>query len=78
MAKKNSAKISSSKTSFAVVSSLQVIELGKTLIYESGKIMKSKYMVKNQNFHMDSFTVSIKADGIYKDIAEDVETRYFN
>ena len=40
--------------------------------------MKSKYMVKNQNFHMNSFTVSIKADGIYKEIAEDVETRYFN
>ena len=33
-------------------------------------------MVKNQNCVTNSFIVYIKADDIYKDIAEDVETRF--
>ena len=32
-------------------------------------------MVKAQNMDTDSFTVQIKTDDIYKDIAEDVEIR---
>ena len=32
-------------------------------------------MVKKQTDDTGSFTVHVKADGIYKDIAEDVETR---
>ena len=33
-------------------------------------------MVKKQNCVKDSFIVYIKTDDIYKDIAEDVETRF--
>ena len=33
-------------------------------------------MVKKQNCVTDSFIVYIKTDDIYKDIAEDVETRF--
>ena len=33
-------------------------------------------MVKNQNCVTNSFIAYIKADDIYKDIAEDVETRF--
>ena len=32
-------------------------------------------MVKAQNMDTDSFTVHVKIDDIYKDIAEDVEIR---
>ena len=36
--------------------------------------------MKMQNFYMDtdSFIVHLKAEDIYKDIAEDVETRFGN
>ena len=40
--------------------------------------VKPKYCEKAKLCYMDtgSFTVSIKIDDIYKDIAEDVETRF--
>ena len=37
-----------------------------------GVIMQNHNMVKKQNY----FIVSIKSDGIYKDIPEDVKTRF--
>ena len=53
-------------------------ELGKILIYEFWyDYVKQKYgeRAKLCYMHTDSFIVYIKTDNIYKDIAEDVETR---
>ena len=33
-------------------------------------------MIKKQNLNKDSFIVHVKTDDTYKDIAEDVETRF--
>ena len=54
-------------------------ELGKILIYEFWyDYVKQKYGERAKLFYMhtDSFIVYIKTDNIYKDIAEDVETRF--
>ena len=54
-------------------------ELGKILIYEFWyDYVKQKYgeRAKLCYMHTDSFIVYIKTDNIYKDIAEDVETRF--
>ena len=55
--------------------------------YQVGKILmylvwyyyvKQKYVEKVKLYYIDtdSFTVYIKSDDLYKDIAEDVETRF--
>ena len=57
---------------------LSILELSKILMSEfQYDYVKSKYGEKATFFQMDtdSFIVYIKADGIYKDIAEDAETR---
>ena len=56
-----------------------MIELSKTLIYEFWyDYVKAKYCKKGKLCHMntDIFIAHIKTDDIYKDIAEDVETRF--
>ena len=58
---------------------LSVLELSKLLMYESWyDYVKPKYGEKAKLCYMDagSFVVYIKMDDIYKDIAEDVETRF--
>ena len=58
---------------------LSVLELGKTLMYEFWyDYVKPKYGGKAKLCCMDTdcFIVYIKTDDIYKDIAEDVETRF--
>ena len=39
-------------------------------------IMENQNMVKKQNCDAETFTVYIKTEDIYKDIAKDVETRF--
>ena len=58
---------------------LSIIELGKILIHQFWyDHVKSKYGKKARLRYMDtdSFIVDIKLDDTYKDIAEDVETRF--
>ena len=63
----------------AVNLGLLILELSKTLMYEFWyDYVKPKYVEKVKLYYMDtdSFIVYIKTDDIYKDIAEDVETRF--
>ena len=56
-----------------------MLELSKTLVYEfSYDYVKPKYGKKAKLCYIntESFIVYIKKDNIYKDIAEDVETRF--
>ena len=56
-----------------------MLELSKTLMYEFWyDYVKPKYGEKAKLFYMnaDRFIVYIKTDDIYKDIAEDFETRF--
>ena len=58
---------------------LSILELSKILMYEFWyDYIKSKYDEKVKLWYMDkdSFIVYIKTDDIYKDVAEDVETRF--
>ena len=58
---------------------LSIFKLSKTVMNEFWyDYVKSKYGEKAKLCYMDmdSFIVHIKADDIYKDIAEDVETRF--
>ena len=58
---------------------LSILELSKILMYEFWyDYVKPKYGEKVKLCYMDtdSFIVYIKTDDIYKDIAEDVETRF--
>ena len=58
---------------------LSILELSKILMYEFWyDYVKPKYGEKVKLCYMDtdSFIVYIKADDIYKDIAEDVKTRF--
>ena len=58
---------------------LSIFNLSKTVMNEFWyDYVKSKYVEKAKLCYMDmdSFIVHIKADDIYKDIAEDVETRF--
>ena len=58
---------------------LSILELSKTLMYEfCYDYVKPKPGEKAKLCYMDtdSFIVYIKTDDIYKDIAEDVETRF--
>ena len=58
---------------------LSILELSKILMYEIWyDYEKPKYDEKAEFCHMniDSFIACIKIDGIYKGIAEDVETRF--
>ena len=58
---------------------LSILELSKTLMHEFWYVyVKPKYSEKAKVCYMDidSFIVYIKPDNIYKDIAEDVETRF--
>ena len=58
---------------------LSILELSKTLMYELWcDYVKPKYGEKAKLCFMDtdSFIVYIKTDHIYKDIAEDIETRF--
>ena len=57
---------------------LSILELSKTLMYEFWyDYVKPKYVEKAKLHYIytDSFIVYIKTDYIYKDTAEDVETR---
>ena len=58
---------------------LAILELSKVLMYEFWHdYVKPRYDEKRKLCYMDtnSFIVYIKTDDIYKDIAEDVETRF--
>ena len=58
---------------------LSILELSQILKYEFWyDYVKPKYGEKAKLYYMDtdSFIIYIKADDIYKDIAEDVETRF--
>ena len=58
---------------------LSILELSKILMYEFWyDYVKPKYGEKAKLCYMDtnSFIVYIKTDDIYKDIAEDIETRF--
>ena len=58
---------------------LSILELSKVLMHEFWyDYVKPKYGEKAKLCYMDtgSFIVYIKTDGIYKDIVEDVETRF--
>ena len=58
---------------------LSILELSKVLMYEfSYDYIKPEYVEKAKLCYMNtgSFIVYIKTDDIYKDIAEDVETRF--
>ena len=58
---------------------LSVLESSKILIYEFSydyKTQKYGEKVKMCSMDTDRFIVYIKTDDIYKDIAEDVETRF--
>ena len=60
---------------------LPVLELSKRLMWEfCYEYVKPKYGEKIKMFYMDidSFIVYIKINDVYKDIAEDVETRFDN
>ena len=57
----------------------QILELSKKVMYEFWyDYVKPKYAEKAKVCYMgtDSFIVYVKTDNIYKDIAEDVETRF--
>ena len=59
---------------------LSILELSKTLMYEIWyDYVKPKYGEKVKLCYMDtdSLIVYIKTDDMYKDIAEDVETRCY-
>ena len=59
---------------------LSILEVSKILIYEFlYYYVKSEYGKKTKLCYMntDSFILYIKTDDIYKDIAENVETRFF-
>ena len=58
---------------------LPILDLGKTVMFKFFyNYVKPKYGENTKLCHMDtgSFIVQIKTDDIYKDIAEDVETRF--
>ena len=58
---------------------LPMLDLSKTVIYEFWyDYVKPKYGENAKFCYMntDSFIVHVKIDDIYKDIAEDVETRF--
>ena len=58
---------------------LSMLDLIKTVMYEFWyAYVKPKYggNVKLYYMETDSFTVQVKTDDNYKDIAEDVETRF--
>ena len=58
---------------------LSILGLSKTVMYEFWyNYVKPKYGENAKRCYMDtgSFIVHVKADDIYKDIAEDVETRF--
>ena len=58
---------------------LSILELSKIIMYEfQYDYVKPKYGEKAKLCSMDTdcFIVQLKTDDIYKDIAEDVETRY--
>ena len=58
---------------------LSILELSKILMYEFWyDYVKLKYYKIGKLCYMDtnSFVIYIKTDDIYKDIAEDVETRF--
>ena len=58
---------------------LSVLEVSKMLMYQFWyDYLKPKYGDNGKLCYMetDSFIVYIKTDNIYKDIAEDVETRF--
>ena len=63
---------------------LSILELSKILMYEFWyDYVKPKYVEKEKMCYIDAgivyrhcFIVYIKPDDIYKDIAEDVETRF--
>ena len=60
---------------------LLILELSKILMYQFWyDYIKSKYNEKSKLCYMDtdSFVIYIKTDDNYKDIAEDVETRFDN
>ena len=57
---------------------LIILEISKIVMYKFCQdYVKTKYRENENLYHMDtdSFIVSIKAEDIYVDIAEDVETR---
>ena len=58
---------------------LSILELSKIVMYEFWyDFVKPKYGEKAKLYYMDteSFILYIKTDDIYKDIAEDAETRF--
>ena len=58
---------------------LTILDLSKTIMYEfCHNYVKAKYCenVKMCYMDTDSFIVYVRTDGIYKDVAEDVETRF--
>ena len=58
---------------------LSILDLSKTVIYEFWyDYVKPKYGENAKLCYMDrdSFIVHVKTDDIYKDIAEDIETRF--
>ena len=58
---------------------LSILDLSKTVMYEFRyDYVKPKYGENAKHCYMDtdSFIVHVKTDDIYKDIAEDVETRF--
>ena len=58
---------------------LSILDLSKTVMHEFWyDYVKLKYVENAELCYMDadSFIVHVKADDIYKDIAEDVETRF--
>ena len=60
---------------------LSILELSKIIMYEFWlDYVKPKYQEKAKLCYMDieSFIVYIKTDDIYRDITEDVETRFFD
>ena len=60
---------------------LPVLELSKRLMWEfCYEYAKPKYGEKTKMFYrdIDSFMIYIKINDVYKDIAEDVGTRFYN
>ena len=58
---------------------LSILDLNKTAMYKSWyDYVKPKYCENAKLCYMDtdSFIVHVKTDDIYKNIAEDVETRF--
>ena len=59
---------------------LSILNLSKTVMYDElwYDYVKPKYGESSKLCYMDtgSFIVHVKTDNIYKDIAEDVETRF--